>query len=471
MSYSEGLEALQQGAFGAAVPLLEQAATAADFASDTINDAYTLALYHAGERQRLADVAFLVGSRAAAKSPGLAMDFFQRALIAGLDSERIRGIGAFHEEWAGKPRRSQQSDKAVVRVAHVAGGLFVDKEPTRRIRLLCEGLRAHGAASAVFSTEWAASWFLNRSGSGHSDAVEIGADSWRAPLEGTLLDRAQAVANAVRAYDPQVVLYHAQFFEQVTARVAAFISGPLQVHVNHDLEITADLFDGRIHCSGRALARTEYPDNSAGWIPRVSDVESRLTKDAPIARRAIGIDSASSVSATFGHLDAICSPGYLAALTELLTRFPNHYHLFAGQGNVRAARQTLHAEGVLPRVRFLGPYGNVALLLPALDFYLAPFPHFDQDPVLDAMGAGKPVIVHRKAMDANGDPAADLVGSEEELVVDNQAGYVEAASRIIRKSALRETLSESMRQRFAANYSPAAMGKKFMDEFKKLAAR
>jgi glycosyltransferase involved in cell wall biosynthesis len=113
----------------------------------------------------------------------------------------------------------------------------------------------------------------------------------------------------------------------------------------------------------------------------------------------------------------------------------------------------------------------VALLLPALDFYLAPFPHFDQDPVLDAMGAGKPVIVHRKAMDANGDPAADLVGSEEELVVDNQAGYVEAASRIIRKSALRETLSESMRQRFAANYSPAAMGKKFMDEFKKLAAR
>jgi hypothetical protein len=231
-----------------------------------------------------------------------------------------------------------------------------------------------------------------------------------------------------------------------------------------------DIFDGRIHGSKRALAQTRYPAKSASWIALASDIEKRMSAEAPIPRRSIGLDSAASVSATFGDLDQISGSGYVNALIEILVRFPNHCHLFAGKGNVRAMRQSMHAEGVLPRVRFLGEMSNVAPLLDGLDFYLAPFPNFECGFVLDAMGAGKPVVIQRQSSDPKNGCGSDLV-ADDDLVVDSVGGYVEAVSRIIRKTDLRKRVSEAVRQRFHSEYSPQRLAQRHLEYFKEIASR
>ena len=100
MSHQEALAAFQDGDFRNAVKLLEQAVEETGYTSDPINHAFTLALHRTGEKKQLADAAFRVAEGLAAEDPAAAMDYFQRALVAGLDPERIRRIGELHERWA-----------------------------------------------------------------------------------------------------------------------------------------------------------------------------------------------------------------------------------------------------------------------------------------------------------------------------------------------------------------------------------
>src|SRR5437016_11762007 len=88
VSYEEAFEALKNGDFPAAVPLLEKAARETGYTSDIINHAYTIALYRTGDKPRLAEAAFRVASLLLEHDPASEMDYFQRALFAGLVSQR-----------------------------------------------------------------------------------------------------------------------------------------------------------------------------------------------------------------------------------------------------------------------------------------------------------------------------------------------------------------------------------------------
>jgi glycosyltransferase involved in cell wall biosynthesis len=151
--------------------------------------------------------------------------------------------------------------------------------------------------------------------------------------------------------------------------------------------------------------------------------------------------------------------GYLGALAEILNRFPNHFHLFAGAGNVKAIRSRLHSEGVLPRVRFLGHVGDVAPLLDMVDVYLAPFPHSGGDSILEAMGAGKPVVSFS---------GAELVGVRE-LTATGQGEYITIADRLLRNPELRARHGQAMLNRFHAEFRPDRLGeryKAFLESFR-----
>jgi glycosyltransferase involved in cell wall biosynthesis len=181
----------------------------------------------------------------------------------------------------------------------------------------------------------------------------------------------------------------------------------------------------------------------------------------------MGLESAGTVSATFGDLQAVSGAGYLRALSEILKRFPNHFHLFAGVGNVKAIRAHLHGEGVLPRVRFLGPVSEVAALLEVIDVYLAPFPHAATDSVLEAMAASRPVVVHRFPSDSEYNSAAELVGAAE-LTAPGEGDYIEITDRLLRNRPSREKQGRAMRDRFQAEFLPGRMGERyatFLDRF------
>jgi predicted O-linked N-acetylglucosamine transferase (SPINDLY family) len=235
----------------------------------------------------------------------------------------------------------------------------------------------------------------------------------------------------------------------------------MQVNVNHGSEMDPALFDGFIHLFKNALARTRHKETPSEWIPLASDIEDRLQAQPSYTRQGMGLDAASSVSATFGNLYKVAGAGYLKALGEILKRFPNHFHVFAGAGDVKGIRGYLHAEGVLPRVRFLGHVSDVAPLLSVVDVYIASFPHSGGHSLLEAMGAGKPVVVLQYPPDSHYNSGAELVGIPE-LIAPNESEFVEIANRLIRDVNLRAKLSTLVLDRFRAEFHPSNLGKRYV---------
>ena len=460
MSYEQAFEALKNGDFCTAVTLLQKAALETGYTSDIINHALTLALYRAGEKSRLADIAFRVANLLVEHDPSSAMDYFQRALIAGLDAERVRHIGRIFESWAvSAPPVDPVPVGATDRVAHVVGCLMPGASSTEYIKMLVSGLKLQGIESAIFTTEWSASWFFNPVGLAQSQNPDIDATVSIASVEGDFTERAERIAQSIREWGTRIAFFHADLTEQITARVAAMRPAPIQVNVNHGAEMEADLFDGRIHLFQAALERTRF-SQPAEWIPPASDIETRLRTTKPVTLQSMGLESASTISATFGNLREMAGNGYLRALSEIMKRFPKHFHIFAGEGTVKPIRSHLHSGGVLPRVRFLGHMADVAPLLGLIDVYLASFPQSDSQRILDAMGAGKPVVVLKSPPDSDYTCGAELVGMRD-LIARGEADYVDIADRLLRIPAFRAAQVQSMLDRFRLEFRPERLGQRF----------
>ena len=467
MSYQEAFETLKNGDFQKAVPLLEKAARETGFTSDVINHAYTLALYRINDTKRLAEVAFRVGNSLLESDPASAMDYFQRALLAGLDAEQVRRIGEVFEGWAAAPATSAKTSGAVTRVAHVVGCLLPGHAPTQYVKMLSASLQQQGVESLIFTTEWAASWFFNPEGVAQSQDSGIASPVVIASVEGDFVERADRVAAAIRASNVQIAFYHASLSEQITSRVAALRPVPVQVNVNHGSEMDASLFDGYVHLFRNALERSRNRGRLAEWIPLASDIEDRLRLQAAATRSSLGIGAAKTVSATFGNLYKVAGEGYLKALVEIMRRFPDHYHLLAGAGDVKAIRGQLHSADVLSRVRFLGHMGDVAPLLDVVDVYLASFPHSGGHSILEAMGAGKPVVVRGFPKDSHYNSGAELVGIPE-LIAKSEIDYIELADKLLKNPALRAKQSSAILARFQSEFRPAALGYRYVQFLQKL---
>jgi glycosyltransferase involved in cell wall biosynthesis len=231
--------------------------------------------------------------------------------------------------------------------------------------------------------------------------------------------------------------------------------------------MAADLFDGFIHLFKSAREGTRFSSHPAEWIPLGSDIESRRQSSQAVSRQGLGLEGASTVSATFGNLSMVSGGGYLKAVAEILKRFPKHFHVFAGEGTVRAMRGLLHAEGVLPRVRFLGHVADVAPLIDAVDLYLAPFPHSNEHSILEAMGAGKPVVVLRLPNGLYSSAGAELVEFSE-LIAPAEGNYIQIVDRLLRNPELRQEHGEALRRRFQAEFRPERLGQRYVEFLNRL---
>jgi len=447
VSYEKAFEALKEGDFKAASALLEKAAEETGYDSDLINHAYTLALYRSGEKARLAQVAFRIGDSLVDTDPGSAMDYFQRAFVAGpdaLDGAQMRRLAQIFDLWT-VPKDSSVPAVAlpIRKVAHVVGSLAISHPRAAYLCLLVRSLQEQGVASATFTTETSSSWFVNPAGSSDAAHVPVEGEVRIASTEGDFNERAQRIAAEIRASGVAVAFFHGGLDEQITARVATLRPAPIQVHVGRRGETVAAPFGVQ-----------------AGLLP-VSDIEHRMQVNPPNTRQSMGLESAGSISATFGDLGKMGGSGYLQALGQILQRFSKHFHLFAGSGDVKAIRAYLHAEGVLPRVRFLGPMSDVAPVMGVVDVYLAPFPHPGDERLLDAMGAGKAAVALRYPAGTPYNSSAELLGVPE-LLASREAEYAEIAMRLIRDREARESAAAAVLRRFQKEFHPSSLGPRYL---------
>jgi glycosyltransferase involved in cell wall biosynthesis len=343
----------------------------------------------------------------------------------------------------------------------VVGSLQPDHEPARHLALLIESLRQQGVESQVFTTEWASSWFFNTDGI-HVQSTDVLPGTIVASTEGNFVERAERVAAAIRAADVEAVFYHADLNEQITARVAAFRPAMLQVNVAYGVGMDADLFNGFIHLKKQGISASHHSREPRVWIPARSDIAERVRACPPDMRHLMGLGKAETVSATLGDLQEVSEPKYLYAVTGLLKVFPNHYHLFAGSGDVKAIRAALHADGVLSRVRFLGSIADTASVMAVTDVYLCPFKRFDESPLLEAMGAGRPCIVARIPGDPAQNSAAEIL-SVPELIADSDVAYLKIAQGLLRDAEARKRASDLVASRFQSEFSLELLGRKYIE--------
>jgi hypothetical protein len=459
VSHEEAFQALRDGDFRIAIPLLEHALRETGYSSETINQAYTQALYRAGENARLANVAFEIGDSFVETDPATAMDYFQRALVGGLDASCVRHISDIFEQWAEKRPKRKAGGRAprITKVAHVVGYLSDEYRPARQLRLLVKSLRAAGIESQVFTTEWAASWFCSPSGVIQSKTPQMVDDAVVGAVNGSFLERAERIASAIRSAGAPVAFYHANLTEQITARVAAFRPAAIQINVAHDDEMEPELFDGYIHLTKQGLAATRHHEKPCAWIPGSSDLAERIEALPSNMKQLLGLDAAETVSATFEDLRHASDPPFLDMLSRTLNAFPNHFHVFAGPGDVKNIRAHLHAEGVLPRVRFMGSTSDAESVMAVTDVYLAPETPNNRR-VLDAMAAGKPVVVS---------VGADLPGVPQ-LTARNPMEYGQIVQRLLRDPEARAASSRLVLEKFRAEFDAALLGKRYKEFLKKI---
>lgn len=457
MSHEEAFQALKDGDNKLAIPLLEKAVQETGYSSEEVNHAYTLALYRAGAKTRLADVAFEIGDSYLETKPALALDYFQRAFVGGLDAACVRHIGEVFEGWVSSPTKSV---KSLRKVAHVVGCLSEDHAPSRHLRMLLKSLRGQSVEHQVFTTEWAASWFFN-SDSGSLSAPDFVPGAVIASVEGNFLERAERIAEAVRASGADVAIYHSDLNEQITARVAALRPAPIQVNVTHGADMNPALFDGYIHLTKQGLTFPHRSHEPREWIPAATDIDERIRSCPPNIRQLMGLESAATVSATLGDLRPFADPSYLNALTGLLKLFPNHFHIFSGSGDAKPVRAPLHAEGVLPRVRFLGATSDTASVLAMTDVYLTPLKTPDDASLLEAMGAGRPAVVLQHPNDPSRNSSAELLAIPD-LLAGNEAEYAQVAQRLLRSAEERERCSKLVLGRYQSAHAPSVLGPRYL---------
>jgi glycosyltransferase involved in cell wall biosynthesis len=464
----KALQALRSGDFDRAGTLLKHVVEEHQYASPVLNDAYTLALYKAGRRSELADASFQIGNRLRNSDPAAAMDFFQRAIFNGISPEQVREIGEWHERRAARTIQDRSGPKIRTdRVAHVVGCLLSGHAPSLYVQLLSKALKARGVESHVFTTEWAANWFFNPTGAHQSERIEIDAPTVIAPIDGNFEERADRVAAAIRSAKIDIAFYHNSLAEQITTRVAALRPARIQVNVNHAQEVAADLFDGFIHLFENGVRRTRFPFRQWRHIPLISDIEDRLSSCARRTRQSLGIDSAQTVSGTFGNLYKVYDATYLHTMAKIMKRFPAHFHIFAGSGDNASIKEFFRQEGLLPRILFLGHMPDVAPLLDCIDIYLNSFPESGGQSVLEPMAAAKPVVIRRYAEESHYNVGAELAGLPD-LIAASEEEYVGIAQRLLENPDLRQTCGEFLRQRFRANFRPARLAEQYLDFMKSL---
>ena len=95
------------------------------------------------------------------------------------------------------------------------------------------------------------------------------------------------------------------------------------------------------------------------------------------------------------------------------------------------------------------------------DVYLCPFKRSDEKPLLDAMGVGRPCIATRDSGDP-GQDSADVLGIPE-FVADSEMSYLQIAQGLLRDAEARKRASTLIERRFNSEFSPALLGRKYIE--------
>lgn len=152
---------------------------------------------------------------------------------------------------------------------------------------------------------------------------------------------------------------------------------------------------------------TEWPGISKYYGSSVM-MGDEIDAAVPLPRSSIGAPEDAVLLGTFGRLEKANTSTYLDAMSLILKSDRRAWLILAGRDGLEAMaslQRRFQAEGVLDRVRFLGPrQSDAPALNKTIDIYCDTYPWVGGQTLLDAMQGGRPIVAMLPAPDVNLDP-------------------------------------------------------------------
>jgi glycosyltransferase involved in cell wall biosynthesis len=205
-----------------------------------------------------------------------------------------------------------------------------------------------------------------------------------------------------------------------------------------------------------------WPADRAHYLPNFVTAE----RAAPVSRASLETPESATLLLALGRLHD--NKGF-DVLIEAMAALPDAWLWIAGSGpRDKALKDQAQRLGVASRIRFLGWRDDVAALLAAADIFVCPS---RLEPlgnvVLEACAHDVPVV----ATDHAG-PAELISDGKDGLLVpvEDAPAIAAAVECIVSDRALAEALTEAGRATYQANYTEAAVVRRYMDFFAKVTA-
>jgi len=111
----------------------------------------------------------------------------------------------------------------------------------------------------------------------------------------------------------------------------------------------------------------------------------------------------------------------------------------------------------------------MASVMAVSDVYLCPFKKSDETLLLEAMGAGKLCVATRSSNDP-GDFNAEILGIPE-FIADSEMTYLQIAQGLLRDAEARKRGAGLIESRFHSEFSPAVLGRKYLEFLSRIVSR
>ena len=205
-----------------------------------------------------------------------------------------------------------------------------------------------------------------------------------------------------------------------------------------------------------------WPAERAHYLPNFVAAE----RAEPASRAALETPEDAPLLLALGRLHD--NKGF-DVLIEAMTELPGAWLWLAGSGPLDKALKDQAARcGVASRIRFLGWRDDVAALLAAADIFVCPSRHEPLgNVILEAWAHGVPVV----ASDHGGPAELITDGGDGLLVaVEDPPALATAIDHLAADRALSNALVGKGRATFEANYTEAAVVRRYLEFFEKVAA-
>ena len=481
--YERASKAAGSGQWEESAALLERCCVLAGFESSPLNSQWMVAADRAGVKPDLGAKALDLAQRAWKNgSRSGALEFLQLALYRISPNPETAGAAQrLARDWPRQiveaevpvPAAQLEQSAGPLRIGHLLGLVNPTHAPTKLVQLLTGGVDPEDVRSFVYTTEWAAGWYVNWTyprQSGPEDLLRaLKADVHIHEARGNFLERARGLAARIVQDRIDVLVVHASNTEMVTSLVALMRPARRLVNVNHAWEMDLPCFDGVVHMFQGGLLRSALRSARSVVIPPASDMAIRLEGAPKLSKEDLGVPRDATVSGTFGNLYKIDNAMFKASLRGILESHAAHHHLIAGGGEEGNILKFLEESALAGRVHLLGRRTDIPSLLRLLDFYLASHPYPGALSEIEAMAAACPVISMRAEPASHYNAGAEVVALPECLVESGDTAAVAAlASKYLGEAELRRSIGCKLRQRYELEFMPEKVVKRHLSFYRSL---